>query len=55
LSSADVNLLQHNIDAMNKITGTWIAASKEGGLEIKAERTTNIWLSRHQNANEIIT
>jgi hypothetical protein len=22
LSSADVNLLQHNIDAMNKITGT---------------------------------
>jgi hypothetical protein len=46
----DVNLLGDNIDAMKKNTETLIGAIKEVGLEVNAEKTKYMFLSRHQNA-----
>jgi hypothetical protein len=45
----DVNLLRGNIVTINKNTETLIEASKEVGLEINAEKTKCMLLSRHQN------
>jgi hypothetical protein len=45
----DVNLLGDNIDTIKKHTETLIDASKEIGLEINAEKTKYMLLSRHQN------
>jgi hypothetical protein len=45
----DVNLLGDNKDTIKKNTETLIDASKEGGLEINAEKTKYMLLSRHQN------
>jgi hypothetical protein len=47
-----VNLLGDNIDTIKKNTETFINASKEVGLEINAEKTKYILLSRHQNAGQ---
>jgi hypothetical protein len=48
----DVNLLGDNIDTIKKNTGTLIDASKEVGLEINAEKTKYMFLSRHQNVGQ---
>jgi hypothetical protein len=44
-----VNLLGDNIDTIKKNTETLIDADKEIGLEINAEKTKHMLLSRHQN------
>jgi hypothetical protein len=48
----DVNLLQDNIDTINKNIETLIDASKEVGLEINVEKTNYVVLSHHQNVSE---
>jgi hypothetical protein len=48
----DVNLLDDNIDTIKKNTETLIDASKEIGLEVNAEKTKYMLLSRHQNAGQ---
>jgi hypothetical protein len=47
----DVNLLGDNVDAI-KNTQTLIDASKEIGLQVDAEKTKYMLLSRHQNAGQ---
>jgi hypothetical protein len=48
----DVNLLGDNIDTIKKCTGTLIDASKEVCLEVNAEETNYMLLSRYQNARK---
>jgi hypothetical protein len=48
----DVNLLGDNIDTIQKDTQTLIDASKEVRLEVNAEKTKYMLLSRHQNAGQ---
>jgi hypothetical protein len=53
LSYADVvNLLGDNIDIIKQNTQTLLDASKEGGLDINAEKTTYMLLSCHQKAGQ---
>jgi hypothetical protein len=47
-----VNLLGDNTDTTKKNTETLIGASNEVGLEINAEKTKYMLLSRHQNAEQ---
>jgi hypothetical protein len=47
----DVNLLGHNIETI-KNTETSTDVSKKVGLEVNAEKTKYILLSRHQNAGK---
>jgi hypothetical protein len=47
-----VNLLGNNADTINKNTETFINASKEIGLEIKAEKIKYMLLSHHQNVGQ---
>jgi hypothetical protein len=51
----NVNLLGDNIDTIKKNTETLIDAGKEVGLEVNAEKTKYMLLSRHQNSGQIIT
>jgi hypothetical protein len=51
-NSDDVNLLEDNIDPKKKNTETLIDASKEAGLEAKAEKTKYTLLSHHKNARQ---
>jgi len=44
--------LSGSINTIKKNTETLLAASKEVGLEINAERTMYMFLSRHQNAGQ---
>jgi hypothetical protein len=46
----DVNLLGDNINTTKKNTKTLVDASKEVGVEVNAEKTKYMLLSRHQNA-----
>jgi hypothetical protein len=48
--AADVNIWGDNIDVIKKNRGTLIDASKEVGLEVNAEKTKYMLLSRNQNA-----
>jgi hypothetical protein len=48
----DVNLLDNNIDTIKKNTQTLIDASKEVHLEVNAEKTKYMLLSRHRNAGQ---
>jgi hypothetical protein len=48
----DVNLLGNNIDTIKKNTKTLIDACKEVSLEVNAEKTKYMLLSRHQNAGQ---
>jgi hypothetical protein len=48
----DVNLLDHNIDTINKNTETLTNARKEIGLEVNTEKTKYMSLSRQQNAGQ---
>jgi hypothetical protein len=47
-----VNLLGDNIDTTKKSTETLTDASKKVGVEINAEKTKYMLLSRHQNAGQ---
>jgi hypothetical protein len=42
----------YNIDTINKNTGTLINASKEADLEVSAEKTKYMLVSRDQNARQ---
>jgi hypothetical protein len=48
----NVNLVRDNIDIIKKNTQTLFNASEEVGLEINAEKTKYMLLSRHQNAGQ---
>jgi hypothetical protein len=48
----DVNLVRDNIDTIKKNAETLIDASEEIGLEITADKTTYMLLSRHQNVGQ---
>jgi hypothetical protein len=48
----DMNLLEDNTDTIKKNTETFIDTSKENGLEVNAEKTKYMLLSRHQNAGQ---
>jgi hypothetical protein len=48
----DVHLLGDNIDTTKKNKDTLINASKEVGLEVNAEKTKYMLLSRQQNARQ---
>jgi hypothetical protein len=48
----DVNLLEDNIDTINKNTKTLIDASKEVVLEVNIEKTKYMLVSRDQNAGQ---
>jgi hypothetical protein len=51
--TGDVNLLADNIDTIKRSTQTLIEASKEIGLEVNTEKTTEYMLRSHyQNAGE---
>jgi hypothetical protein len=47
-----VNLSGDKIDTIKKNTETVIGANKEVGLEVNAEKTKCMLLSRHQNAGK---
>jgi hypothetical protein len=48
----DVNPLGDNINTIEKNTETLIYTSKEVGLEVNADKTKYMLLSRHQNAGQ---
>jgi hypothetical protein len=48
----DVNILGYNINTLKENTKTLTDAGKEVGLEVNAEETKYILLSRHQNAGQ---
>jgi hypothetical protein len=52
VSAVDVNLLGANIDTIKRNTETLIDAGKEVGLEVYAEKTKYMFLSRHQYAGQ---
>jgi hypothetical protein len=47
-----MSLLGDKIDAIKKNTETLIDSSQEVGLEVNAEKTKYMLLSRHQNAGQ---
>jgi ribosomal protein S2 len=47
-----IHLFRDNIDTIKKNTETLIGASKEVGLEVNAEKTKYMLLSRNQNAGQ---
>jgi hypothetical protein len=48
----DVNILGGSIHAIKKNTGALVFASKEVGLEVNAEKTKYMVMSRNQNAGQ---
>jgi uncharacterized protein (UPF0335 family) len=48
----DVNLLEDNIETINKKHRNFIDASKEVGLEVNVEKTKYMLMSRDQNADQ---
>jgi hypothetical protein len=55
LYADDVNLLRVKIDTIKKNTQTLIDAGKKVGLEVNAEKTKYMLVSRHQNTGKIMT
>jgi protein associated with RNAse G/E len=52
LRSDDVSLLGGNINTIKKSIDALIDASKEAGLEVNAEKTKYMLLTRHQNPGQ---
>jgi hypothetical protein len=48
----DVNILGGSVHAINKNTEALVVASKEIGLEVNAEKTKCMVMSRNQNAGQ---
>jgi hypothetical protein len=48
--ASDVNILGGSTHTMKKNTEALVAASKETGLEVNAEKTKYVVMSRNQNA-----
>jgi hypothetical protein len=48
----DLNLLRDGIDTAQKNKESLIYASKEVGLQVNAEKTKYMFLSRHQDAGQ---
>jgi hypothetical protein len=48
----DVNILDGSIHAIKKNTEALLVASKETGVEVNAEKTKYMIISRDQNAGE---
>jgi nitrous oxide reductase len=48
----EVNLLENNIDTIKKNTETLVDARREVSLEVNAEKTKYMLLSRHHNAGQ---
>jgi hypothetical protein len=48
----DVNLLEDNIDVLQKRTETLTVTNNEVGLEVNAENTKYTLLSHHQNTGQ---
>jgi hypothetical protein len=48
----DENLLGNNIDTIKKNTETLVNSNNEVGLEINADNTKYMLVSRHQNARQ---
>jgi hypothetical protein len=48
----DINLLGENINTTNESTQTLLDDSGEVGLEVTAEKSKYIFMSRHQNAGK---
>jgi histidinol-phosphate/aromatic aminotransferase/cobyric acid decarboxylase-like protein len=48
----DVNILEDNIDTINRNAERLIDASREVGLEVNIEKTKYIFVSREQNAGQ---
>jgi hypothetical protein len=46
----DVNILGGSVHAVNKNTEALVAAAKEIGLEVNADKTKNVVMSRDRNA-----
>ena len=52
--AGDVNILGESIHAIRKNTEALVIATKDIGLEVNAEKTKNMVMSRDQNAGQII-
>jgi hypothetical protein len=48
----DVNILSDNIDIIKKNTKSLIDASKKNDLEVNAEKSKYMFLSRHKNIEQ---
>jgi hypothetical protein len=55
VSADDADLLADNIDSIKKNTEALIDASRQFDLEVNAEKTKCMLLSRHQSAGRIMT
>jgi hypothetical protein len=53
VSADDVNLLADTMDTIKKNTKTLTDARKKVGLEVNAENSKYVLLSRHQNEGQI--
>jgi len=50
--AVDINLLDNIINTINENTETLLEASRDVGIEINAEKTKHIILSRHPNSGQ---
>jgi hypothetical protein len=48
----DINLLGHSVSTIKENIETFLGASRDVGLEINAEKTKYMIMSRHQNSRQ---